>query len=107
MVSQRCRNSGMARGILVSYGAMRIVILIAVLALSARAQAQATAVVGGRVIDGTGRAIENGIVVISGGKITAVGPASTPVPAGAPRVDLKGKTSLSRLVNAGWGGRGG
>src|SRR4029453_860619 len=91
MVSQRCRNSGMAHGILVSYGAMRIVILIAVLALSVSAQAQTTAFVGGRVIDVTGRAIENGIVVISGGKITAVGPASTPVPAGATRVDLKGQ----------------
>ena len=33
-------------------------------------------------------------------KITAVGPASTPVPAGATRVDLKGKTILPGLVNA-------
>ena len=79
---------------------MRIVILIAALALAVNAGAQTTAFVGGRVIDGTGRAIENGVVVINGGKITAVGPASTPVPAGATRVDLKGKTILPGLVNA-------
>jgi imidazolonepropionase-like amidohydrolase len=90
----------MARRILVSYAAMRIVILIAALALGVSAEAQTTAFVGGRVIDGTGRAIENGVVVISGGKITAVGAASTPVPAGATRVDLKGKTILPGLVNA-------
>ena len=85
---------------LVSYLAMRIVILIAALALAVNAQAQATAFVGGRVIDGTGRVIDSGVVVINAGKITAVGPASTPVPAGATRVDLKGKTILPGLVNA-------
>ena len=79
---------------------MRTVILTVALALATTAEAQTTAFVGGRVVDGTGRAIENGVVVISGGKITAVGPASTPVPAGATRVDLKGKTILPGLVNA-------
>ena len=79
---------------------MRIVILTVALALATTAEAQTTAFVGGRVVDGAGRAIENGVVVISGGKITAVGPASTPVPAGATRVDLKGKTILPGLVNA-------
>jgi len=69
-------------------------------ASTATAAAQATAFVGGRVIDGTGRVIDNGTVVISGAKITAVGAASTPVPAGAARVDLKGKTILPGLVNA-------
>jgi imidazolonepropionase-like amidohydrolase len=83
---------------------MRISALFA-LALSLLAgtqsvEAQSTAFVGGRIIDGTGRVIDNGTVVISGAKITAVGPASTPVPAGATRVDLKGKTILPGLVNA-------
>jgi imidazolonepropionase-like amidohydrolase len=64
------------------------------------ASAQSTAFVGGRVIDGTGRVIENGTVVITGAKITAVGPASTPLPAGTTRVDLNGKTILPGLVNA-------
>ena len=67
---------------------------------AAGAQAQTTAFVGGRVIDGTGKVIENGTVVITGNKITAVGPASTPVPAGATRIDVKGKTLLPGLVNA-------
>lgn len=64
------------------------------------ATAQTTAFVGGRVIDGTGRVIEDGTVIINGAKISAVGPASTAVPAGATRVDLKGKTILPGLVNA-------
>lgn len=64
------------------------------------ASAQSTAFVGGRIIDGTGKVIDSGTVVIAAGKITAVGPASTPVPAGATRIDVKGKTLLPGLVNA-------
>ena len=70
------------------------------LAFASTAGAQVTAFVGGRVIDGTGRVIENGTVVINGASITAVGPASTPVPANATRIDLKGKTILPGIVNA-------
>ena len=40
------------------------------------------------------------VVVITGSKITAVGPASTAIPAGATRVDVKGKTLLPGLINA-------
>ena len=77
------------------------IILAAVLAATAgRAAAQTTAFVGARVIDGTGRVIDNGTVILNGAKITAVGPASTAVPAGATRVDLKGKTILPGLINA-------
>src|SRR5574338_548708 len=70
------------------------------LAFAGTAGAQVTAFVGGRVIDGTGRVIENGTVVINGASIAAVGPASTPIPVGATRIDLKGKTILPGLVNA-------
>jgi imidazolonepropionase-like amidohydrolase len=70
------------------------------LVFAGTAGAQTTAFVGGRVIDGAGRVIENGTVVINGATISAVGPASTPVPANAARVDLKGKTILPGLVNA-------
>ena len=74
---------------------------VAILAASVSALAQPTAFVGGRVIDGTGRVIEAGTVIIEGGKIVAAGPAaSTPVPAGAARVDVKGKTLMPGLVNA-------
>ncbi len=75
--------------------------LTIVAAASDPAAAQPTAFVGGRLIDGTGRMIESGTVVIDGGKITAAGPAaSTPVPSGAVRVDVKGKTLMPGLVNA-------
>jgi imidazolonepropionase-like amidohydrolase len=65
------------------------------------AAAQSTALVGARVFDGTGRVIENAVVVIRGDRIDAVGPAaSVRVPDGARRVDLKGRTVLPGLVNA-------
>ena len=80
---------------------MRTIAILAVLLLAAAvAQAQTTAFVGGRVIDGAGKTIENATVVITGTTITAVGPASTPVPAGATRIDVKGKTLLPGFVNA-------
>jgi imidazolonepropionase-like amidohydrolase len=58
-----------------------------------------TAIVGGRLIDGTGKpAIENAVVVLKDGKISAAGPAaSTPVPAGAQIIDAKGKSVLPGL----------
>jgi imidazolonepropionase-like amidohydrolase len=74
--------------------------LTAIAVSSAPASAQATAFVGGRVIDGTGRVIDGGTVIVDGGRITAAGPASTPVPAGATRIDMKGKTVMPGLINA-------
>jgi len=55
-----------------------------------------TAIVGGRLIDGTGRPpVENSVVVLRDGKIAAAGPAATtPVPAGAQVVDAQGKSVL-------------
>ena len=80
---------------------MRIIGILSILLLTAAgAQAQTTAFVGGHVIDGAGKVIENGTVIITGNKITAVGPAATPVPAGATRIDVKGKTLLPGLINA-------
>lgn len=75
--------------------------LFFVLATAAPAAAQATAFVGGRLIDGTGRVIENGTLIIDGARIIAAGPAgSTSVPAGAARIDARGKTILPGLINA-------
>lgn len=81
---------------------MRTLVLGAIFLLFAAANTagQTTAFVGGRLIDGTGRVIENGTLIVTGGTISAVGPASTPVPAGATRVDVKGKTILPGLINA-------
>jgi imidazolonepropionase-like amidohydrolase len=61
--------------------------------------APVTAIVGGRLIDGTGKpAIENSVVILQNGKITAAGPAaSTTVPAGAQIVDAKAKSVLPGL----------
>jgi len=61
--------------------------------------APVTAIVGGRLIDGTGKpAIENSVVILQNGKITAAGPAtSTTVPEGAQVVDAKGKSVLPGL----------
>ena len=51
-------------------------------------------------IQGTPGVIENGTVVIEGNRITAVGPSSSvSVPAGARRVDVKGKTIMPGLID--------
>jgi imidazolonepropionase-like amidohydrolase len=57
------------------------------------------AIVGGRLIDGTGKpAVENSVVVLRQGKIAAAGPAaSTPVPQGAQVIDARGKSVLPGL----------
>ena len=68
---------------------------------SAAASAQVTAFVDGRVIDGTGKVIERGTVVVRDGVIAEAGPtASVRVPDGATRIDLRGKTLMPGIVNA-------
>lgn len=65
------------------------------------AAAQVTAFVDGRIIDGRGAVIEHGTVLVQNGVITEAGPASgVKVPAGAVRVDVRGKTLMPGLVNA-------
>jgi len=69
--------------------------------MAARAEAQVTAFVDGRIIDGTGKVIERGTVIVRDGRIAEVGPtASVRVPDGATRVPLTGKTLMPGLVNA-------
>ena len=60
------------------------------------------AFIGATVIDGTGAApIAGAVMVVSHGRIDAVGPAGTvEVPAGAERVDLSGRTVMPGIVNA-------
>ena len=57
---------------------------------------------GARIIDGTGKApIEQGTIVVTNGRITAVGPsASVTVPAGVTRINSTGKTIIPGLINA-------
>jgi len=81
-------------------------VLAAILLLTAATDAGAAprvkAFVGARVIDGTGAApIEDAVVLVRDGRIEAVGPrARVPVPAGAERIDVAGKTVIPGLVNA-------
>jgi imidazolonepropionase-like amidohydrolase len=74
---------------------------------SSRAQAPAAAsgpvvLTGARLIDGTGRApLDSATVVIRNGLVEAIGTSSAvPIPAGAVRVDLSGKTIMPGLINA-------
>jgi imidazolonepropionase-like amidohydrolase len=85
----------------------RLIVVTAVLILSTagalRTQSPATlAFTGATLVDGTGAApVENAVVVITGDRITAAGPAArVAIPAGATRVDARGKTILPGLLNA-------
>jgi imidazolonepropionase-like amidohydrolase len=71
-------------------------------AVSAQTPATTIALVGARVIDGTGAApIANATILISDGRIERIGPAaSLKIPAGATRIDVAGKTIIPGLVNA-------
>jgi imidazolonepropionase-like amidohydrolase len=65
--------------------------------------AQSTAIVlkGGKLLTVTHGTIDNGVLVMQGGKITAVGPAaSTKIPAGAKIVDCTGMTIYPGLIDA-------
>ena len=70
----------------------------ALLPLSAQDQPQAF--VGARIIPVEGPEIENGVLVVQGGKILAVGGAGTSLPAGAVRHDAKGKVIMPGLVDS-------
>ncbi|GAA0870424.1 amidohydrolase [Brevundimonas basaltis] len=49
------------------------------------------AIVGGTVFTGAGQRIDNGVVIVTDGRVAAVGPASTAIPAGHRRVDAAGR----------------
>ena len=58
------------------------------------------AIVGGKLLTITHGTIENGTIILDHGKITAVGLASTPVPAGATLFDAHGMTVYPGLFDA-------
>lgn len=62
----------------------------------------ALALVGARVIDGTGAVpLDDAVLLISQGRIAAIGPSgSVEIPLGAMRIDMAGKTILPGLINA-------
>ena len=65
------------------------------------AQAPVTAITADRIVIGDGTVIPNGVVVVRGERILAVGPATTvQVPAGAARINLAGHTLLPGFIDA-------
>jgi imidazolonepropionase-like amidohydrolase len=64
------------------------------------AQSSVTVFENGRIIVGDGKVIDNASVVVTGDRITQVGPASSiKAPAGAARVSLAGKTVMPAIVD--------
>jgi imidazolonepropionase-like amidohydrolase len=74
-----------------------VVSLVAMLAVPAAAQT--IAITGGKVYPVSGPPIENGTVIITNGKIAAVG-ANVPIPAGAQRIDATGKIVTPGFVDS-------
>jgi len=75
------------------------VIYVLTAMIGMRVAAQTVAITGGKVYPVSGPPIENGTVVITNGKITAVG-ANVPIPAGAQRIDATGKIVTPGFVNS-------
>ena len=73
-------------------------VLVAAAATAQPALAQTVAITGGRVFPVSGPPIDNGTVIITDGRITAVG-ANVPVPSNAQRIDASGKWVTPGLIN--------
>ncbi len=72
----------------------------AVMVDTAKPQAAPIAITGGKLLTITHGVIENGVILVQGGKITAIGAASSvKVPAGATIVDAKGMTVYPGLID--------
>lgn len=72
----------------------------AVMVDTATNQAPTIAITGGKLLTITHGVIDNGTLVLAGGKIIAVGPASTAIPTGAQIVDAKGMTVYPGLIDS-------
>lgn len=57
------------------------------------------AIVGGTVFTGAGQRIENGVVIVTDGRVAAVGDASTPVPGGHRVVDARGRFVTPGIID--------
>src|ERR1700731_3394935 len=81
--------------------ALSIVLLILAAAIVASAQGQVTAVRAGKMFDPkSGANLTNQVVLITGDKVTDVGPADkVKIPAGAKVVDLSNATVLPGLID--------
>lgn len=84
---------------MISYKTFKIALGVAAFVSAATAGAQTVAIVGGKVYPVSGAPIENGTVVITNGKISAVG-TNVPIPVGAQRIDATGKIVTPGFVNS-------
>ena len=80
---------------------LRRLLFALILATPIHAQSVTTAIVGGRILDGYGGPpIENGVILIAGERIAAVGPPSAvPVPSGVQVIDANGMTVMPGLID--------
>ncbi len=72
---------------------------LAFISFAAVSSAQTIAITGGKVFPVSGPAIENGTVIITNGRITAVG-ANVAIPSAAQRIDATGKWVTPGLINS-------
>jgi imidazolonepropionase-like amidohydrolase len=93
--------------------ALRFLLLVLCSALPARAQSADQAFVGARILPISAAPIEDGVIVVREGRITAIGERDQlSVPEGATRIDLRGKIVMPGLVDThshvggGWGADG-
>jgi imidazolonepropionase-like amidohydrolase len=78
-----------------------LILLLSILSTSTFAQDKPVALKGGKLLTITHGVIENGTVVMQGGKITAVGAASSiTVPSGAQIIDATGMTIYPGLIDS-------
>jgi imidazolonepropionase-like amidohydrolase len=72
---------------------------VACLVVATTAAAQTKALRFGAVVDGTGRVIPNGVVIVDGDKVTRVLGARDPVPANAQTIDLTRYTAIPGMID--------
>lgn len=69
------------------------------LAIASPAAAQNTAIRFGKLIDGTGRVVNDAVVVVQGDRITSIGSGAVAVPNGASVIDLRPLTGIPGLID--------
>src|SRR5712672_2494903 len=78
---------------------LRVAVVAVTAVLAVPGAAQTIAITGGKVYPVSGPPIENGTVIITNGRIAAVG-ANVTIPAGAQRIDASGKIVTPGFVNS-------
>lgn len=100
LLALKARNSALLRA-LRGYKTIAAALVLVLTGMSAQAQQSPVALKGGKLLTVTHGIIENGVVVMQGGKITAVGGASgVAIPAGAQVIDATGMTIYPGLIDS-------